>query len=337
MQIGVRFALCATGVVAGMVYQPAFGQSEVRRQNYQMVLQATGDWSGNYQPEGIGFHDNTVVLYDYEASCINELGPEYVDMECHIDALTSAIERKIPEGFTGIAILDFESWPLSLYNKNYEEFREIRIQAQLQLHPEFTYKQAEDLAAEIYLPYVQEFYLRSLEIARAMRPEASWGYYSNIYADRWSPQNATRRWVNDQSLWLWDEVDVLCPYGYTGVDESDPRHETIEALVIDKTREAVRIAELVRDRTGKRPLVLTYLNPRIVYWGISGHEGDWLTPEQMHNHILGAWVGGSDGFVLWQSVGDDKYRRPEPELIEYLDSVVLDAVKTLRLGRWALE
>lgn len=319
---------CAVVVIALGVAssQQALGQNRVNKKDFKLILQTSGEWSGNYTGNSIGFTDRTIILYQHFAGEVNLQGPEFMNMEAHLRKLRSAIREHVPTGYRGLVIMDYEAWPLSLYNVNWPHIRDPRIQRQLDLHPGWTYEQAERQAALEYLPYVQDFFLRSYETAKTMRPEATWGFYSLVNADRWEPANGYRRWVNNQSNWLWDKVDAICPYGYVGLYQMDSGHITVESLIADKSAEAVRLANSVKQRTGYRPYVFTYVNPRVVRWGLSTYEGLWLAQPQIDRIFEAAWAGGADGFILWQAVGDEPGRYTESEYIQILETRVKQAV-----------
>ncbi len=318
-------------LVAGLTLvfsSPVFGGDD-----FTIFLQTTGDWSGSYTGEDLGLSNDTVVLYQHLAGDLDERGPEYVDMESHLAALARGIDRYVPQGFSGLAILDYELYPLSLYNQTHTAIREPRIQAQLDAHPGIGRDEAERLAAEAYLPYARRFFLESLRTAKQLRPDAKWGYYSLVRADRNLPMDDRRKWVNDQSNWFWEEVDVICPYAYTGYHELDPEHVRVEELMVDKTREAVRIADGVLERTDHRPMVYPYMSARTVYWGLSQYEGQWATQSQLSNFFRAARQGGADGLILWQSVKDsDDRRRTESEYVQTLDTTVQQALREVRMG-----
>lgn len=329
---------CVPSLVAALLTVPvspdALGWSG--NSDFHLYLQTTGDWSGTFTGADLGLDANTRILYEHNAGCLSEQGPEYVDMEAHLAALRTGIDRYLPPDFDGLAILDYEGYPLSLYNKNYSAIREPRIEAVLRQQPSLSREQALAVADAAYQPAVRRFFLESLDLAKQMRPNAKWGYYSLVAADRNAPATEETRALNDRSTWLWDRVDVICPYSYTGYFELDPEHERIETLMRDKAQEAVRLSRDVESRTGRRPPVYPYVSIRTVYWGLSEYEGSWATAPQVRNFLTAARDGGADGVVLWQSVkNSDPKRRTESEYIDAINTTLAGVLEELEMGSFA--
>lgn len=335
---------CAAFAVAtlGLTTPATFAFDPVPKDEFKMLLQVRGDWSGSYTGEELALDDNTFIFVQSEGGRLHPDGPEYVDMEDHLAQLDRYIDRKLPPDFDGVAILDYEMWPCTLYHNGWSALREERVDQVLAENPSLSPEEALEIAAAEYKVAAQNFFLPTLEKAREKRPNAKWGFFP-MTAYLQNPNhpfnpgvNDDVRWINDQSDWLWDAVDVIVMPGYNGWHESEEEHLGIEDAMPDKSGELARIADCVLQRTGRRPLCLQYVHLQVLGWGDSQHRGDWYAPEQVRDTIERVYEGGADGLVFWQRVLADGIESPtEEEFVEVIDTDVRAALEELQLGSFA--
>ncbi len=304
--------------------------------SFTLILQTSGDWSGNYTGSYLGFTDHTRILYEHEAAAFNPNGPEYVNFEEHIAKFISAVHEKVPEGFNGIAIIDYEGYPLTLYSPcHHPDICEPRIAQEFTLYPDITLEEAERRANEKYEPFIKKYFLEPLRKAKELRPNAQWGFYSRLSGDRNLPTDDRHRWKNDQVDWLWNESNVITRSIYPYWHENEPHWPRTRDLMQDKIEEAARLARNVQTQTGRKPVVLSYVSSRVMS-NQSQYQGQWVTQTQISDQLRSSSSGGADGVIFWENVRNDRPPNPtEQEYIHFLDTIVKASLMELQMGVFA--
>lgn len=333
--LGLLASACLAIIAILGCVQSLQASESVDKCDFKLYLQTTGDWSFDFDGAELGFSDHTRILYQHRAGDMPDEGPEFIDLDAHLAALAEGIERDVPAGFDGVLILDYEKYPASLYSPWHTKIRDPRIAAEHELEPGISDEEAERRAAEKYLPHVQRVYLESIRKVWELRPDAKVGMYGMISGDRNLEVDDRYRWINDQSMWLFEAVDVIARPIYTIWHETDERWSWYGPLFEDKVRESVRLAAAVEEQRGRRPLVLPYVHGRITDTK-SDHADAWLSGSQLCEILNWAHAGGADGCLFWQPCFDDIEPHPtESEYIEVVNSNVRDALEAAELGIFA--
>ena len=299
--------------------------------DFRLLLQTTGDWSGRRDTGALGFSENTRIVYQWPGGDLPVEGPEYVDMDKHLAALTSWIEANVEADFDGVGILDYERYPATLYDPWHHGIIESRIEAEKAMDPGISHEEALRRAEKKYQPHIQRVLLGSLNRARQLRPDAAWGYYSFVLYDNHLPVDDHFRWINDQVSWLWEEVDVIALSLYPWWYQDEPLWPVGRDLLPDKIAEARRLASSAESASGTRPIVLPYQTSEVVSVG-SPHYRKFITPQQTLDYLSAAVKAGADGVILWQHLSDEDPRyKTEEQYWQILDGQVKSAVESLGL------
>ncbi len=325
--------LLTAALTAGSAF--AGPNEPIPKEDFRLILQTTGDWSREYSGSEHGLSDHTIILYEYWAGVLDDRGPEYVDMEAHLDRLRGCIESSVPEGYDGVLIIDYEKYPLSLYCPWYTDIREPRIQAELDRAPGITEEEAERRAAAKYLPHVKNFFLETIRVAKEMRPEAKLGFYGLVSTDRNLPVDDYHRGINDHSSWFYDAVDVITISMYPFWHETEQYWPRVRDLMSDKVAESVRLRDEAELRTGKEKLAMPYMHLRVSNTRSAYHD-QWVPHSQASDCLEHAWLGGADGAIYWQAVRAELDPFPtEPEYVEQIEGLLAPVIEELELGAYA--
>ncbi|MFG0329527.1 MAG: hypothetical protein ACF8PN_06450 [Phycisphaerales bacterium] len=330
----------ATVAVAGWMMAPG-ADAQLPKAEFDVKLQTSGDWSGSYCGEDLGLNDHTIILYENSIFPPGRNKPKWpdnleeLDFDLYYSNLEAAVLREVPEGFDGIVIIDIERYPVSLYQPWNREYRDPRIEHEIRLDPGISYEEAERRAAERHLPLSQALFGEGVRRAQELRPDAKWGLYGQLSSDRNLPIDDHYRWINDQSAWLWQQVDVITRPIYSIWYETDQYWPRVRDLMSDKVAEAVRLADEAERVTGREKLAYAYCHFRVA-GSNSRHAREWLTDQQVQDMLDHSWMSGADGALIWQVVRENRSDYPtEPVYINYLEDSLDLALANLGLGAYA--
>ena len=100
------------------------------------------------------------------------------------------IEQITNESFQGLGIIDFESWR-PIFRQNWGSlapYRDRSVQIVRQRYPFWDNKSQEREAVEAFEKWGRIFMEETLKTAKALRPNATWGYYAYPYCYNLTPQ-----------------------------------------------------------------------------------------------------------------------------------------------------
>uniref|UniRef100_A0A8C2XN14 Hyaluronidase n=1 Tax=Cyclopterus lumpus TaxID=8103 RepID=A0A8C2XN14_CYCLU len=180
--------------------------------------------------------------------------PQLVDLQEHRDLAEDDIEFYITGNRPGLAVLDFEEWrPQWVRNWGSKDiYRQISIETVQENNPWMTEDEVEARAQASFERGARRYFVRSIRIGKALRPNRLWGYY--LYPDCYNydynqdmagftgecpPIEKDR---NDNLLWLWKESTALFPSIYLELTLRD----TLQArhYVRHRIQEAMRVSIL---------------------------------------------------------------------------------------------
>lgn len=145
----------------------------------------------------------------------------------------------------------------------------------------------------------QAIFTATVREVKRLRPHARVGFYSQGIN-----QPSAGAGEDNRLLWLWEEVDVLCPSIYP---RTHPFNATAEASFVNSTvSEAVRAARLVKQLRDSRgdtrppPAVMPYARALVSEGGVPLTRGQLACAIQISAGV------GADGVILWGSSGDYK-------------------------------
>lgn len=162
------------------------------------------------------------------------------------------------------------------------------------------------------------YMIETIQMAKALRPKAQWGYYAFPYCFNNEGQIKCSAQVvteNNQIDWLWREIDLLMPSAYLS---SKLATDKVYNFVAGRVRESKRIASK-RTRTSE---ILTYF--RYVY----SDNRKLLTESDTIKSFQAMKSEGSNGIILWGSSSDLQTKEKCQEFKEYLQSTLGPAVRS---------
>mmetsp|Transcript_9926 Transcript_9926/g.25446 ORF Transcript_9926/g.25446 Transcript_9926/m.25446 type:complete len:424 (+) Transcript_9926:48-1319(+) len=225
--------------------------------------------------------------------------PQVANITAHTEALAADVGAAIPDpDFSGLAIIDWEAWrPLTSENDDslscYTEYSKRLVRAEGGSNSGNATWVAEE-AASRFDAGAQAFFTATVREIKRLRPKARVGFYSQGIDS--SASN------DDRLLWLWTEVDVLCPSIYP---RTHPFNASTEAMSVNATvTEAIRAAALVgalREARGdprSRPAVMPYARALVSSGGVALSRGQLACAIQIPAGLA------ADGVILWGSSSD---------------------------------
>ncbi len=270
-----------------------------------------------------------VILYQHRTGLYPMAGPHLsadpAYMQAHLEELVRDVAEQIPDpNFSGIAILDYESFP-AVWDRVWntpsdkgpeyrdDDFRDDWTDHIRSVHAGFdamSETEQQDLLRETWEAAVADLFTQSINTARSVRPKAKWGFYGYPYRffkhRREAPENVISYGgghyhgseLNDRLQWMWDAVDIVTPSIYALRPVGEPTDECQDyctaaedlAYVTNMIQEARRVAN------GKPvlPFVAT------IYAARRGCEYlQTLNDDSLYGQIVGPALAGADGVLLW--------------------------------------
>ena len=145
--------------------------------------------------------------------------PQLGNLTDHLDQVTKDVISKLPEGFSGLAVIDYEQWR-PLFKHNFDALDMYKMASEELVrkeHPDWTNKsQIEDEAEKEWNAAAKLFFESTLETAKGLRPKAQWGYYGfpRCYGKVGNFCTNGSQADNDRLQWLWDASTALYPRIY---------------------------------------------------------------------------------------------------------------------------
>ena len=140
--------------------------------------------------------------------------PQKANLTLHLDQVKKDVEKNCADAnYDKLLIIDWEAWFIPFY-MNYDSLSLYQVYSEdlvKQEHPEWADNatKVEEAAADAFNAAAQTFWVETVRTIKKMRPNAKVGFY--IY-----PVSAV---MSTELLWLWKEIDVLCPSYYASIAE----------------------------------------------------------------------------------------------------------------------
>lgn len=276
----------------------------------------------------------------------------------HMQKLRRDMDALVPRDFTGIVVIDYETWrPYWERTRNFSDRQnrfgdnlgfldlwhdtvKVTRAAEYNALPE---NRREQFVKDTYDEISLRFYMDTLLECKRLRPDAQWTffnfpkmrYFSNEtprgvigYGD--GSHEASR--INDKIQSLYDEMDVIVPSVY-------PQHWTVEGnsfvsfLPRKRQNRAPATAEFVRSMTaealrlggGDKP-VIPIISLRY-YIPVNLPERLWLNDVNIRAALQASKEAGASGLMLWEGIGTRReYGQLQTMVLERLAPAVLDIV-----------
>lgn len=337
------FVALAT-VLGGTIAGSARGSGGGGAGGFRLYWECGGTWSADYDVTALGYEpEHTVkMVYQADLGAFQEefvKGPDIFDMDAYYDAVARAIRIAVPNpGFDGMLLFNYEEFPATLYDPWRAEFVDPRVEAVLaneRLNPDgsMTWDEALEIAEWRYRPYSERCWLGTIAIARRLRPEAKVGFYS-VGVIFGANQGITEETylANQKQQWLSNRVDILCPSVYLW---PPPTEEwTQNGVLLEVMDEALRVAEVARQSTGRRPRVIPFV---ACTWRGQSCVDEVCDYDYYTQSLIEISGSGVDGLLQWMTVYDDREptKMNEAEYVDLIDTFIAPALEDANLGVFA--
>lgn len=240
---------------------------------------------------------------------INGGVPQAGDLALHLQMFKEGVTTWIPDvNWNGNAVLDFEAWTTVWELNNHPDnwhgarYQNESLRIVQQTHPEYNQTQLEAAAKQEFETAATEWFVKSLELGRQLRPLAKWGFYglpsneldlcssnnneSTVECSYDGPNGVVLKEYAARQSPIWAASDALFPsIYYPDALVGYPRNATgyVKAVV----------AECVR-------LVAKSNKPVYAYGWHAYHSGNQLIPvDEIINMYKVTKESGGEGVVLW--------------------------------------
>ncbi|CAG5120055.1 unnamed protein product, partial [Candidula unifasciata] len=209
--------------------------------------------------------------------------PQLANLTAHLDQLRKDIAKQIPASSTGYAVLDQEEWR-TLYDLNYGMYTVYKHASVVEANNK------QGSAEEEWNKSAREFMEQSLLEARAVRPNAHWGYY--LYPQTWGDAEQTRA-VNDRISWLCRASTGIYPSIYLRDMTSSEMKQRVESTL----NEAIRMRAMYGQAS----------TPIVAYTIV---QADNFFSKDILDYAIGLSAEmGIDGVIIW---GSSRRFKPNP-------------------------
>lgn len=262
--------------------------------------------------------------------------PQNASLSAHLAEIRRTIPLGVAENYTGIVAIDFEDWA-PIWSEDTSKdgwhsavYQNLSIALVLQAEPSLPLADAKAKAKEAFESAALEFFVETIKLCRALRPNARWGYYGFPQAFTFngydSPNGPTLRALNDRLQPLWDASDVLLPSIYLAQWHASPATlAKMNAAQINNTvLESVRLQTQTKHNPEIWPFMYPYYN--------SGRQNVTLTAEDTTASVAFPNALGATGLVVW---GDPSYKnRTVPGTVsqfqKYYKAVLAPTIMTVK-------
>nr|QHO60718.1 salivary hyaluronidase [Sergentomyia schwetzi] len=310
--------------------------------NFETLLTDLGIFhnaGGNFTGEKMRILYNPGLWPSLEhGKIINGGMPHHGNLTLHLDELEKYIEKNIPRNYTGLAVVDMESWrPVFRQNTGWMLVYRNLTQEEVQLENPSLAKALQDdptnkrlmnelfhKAAKIFEPNAKEFMEMSLEKLKKWRPGTKWGYYGFPYCfNMYGNTNATRREMcpdivqkeNNVTKWLFQAYNHWFPSVY--VPEENFSVDERRQLVQGRVKEFLRLKQMFNPRANIYPYV----------WFTYNLKDNYLTEEDLKNTLSTLKKGKMDGAVIWGSSKNVNSQNLCQELRDYINGTMRKVIE----------
>eukprot|EP01052_Picozoa_sp_SAG31_P034259 SAG31_NODE_3979_length_3700_cov_8.705915_2_plen_445_part_00 len=238
--------------------------------------------------------------------------PQLINMTDHLSQWRAAINQQFPDsGFTGVVALDWEAWfPIWSVNEAdprlFVYLNKSRELARQTLPVGASAAEVEETAKRQWSAAVKALFLQTLSTAKAMRPNASWGWY-DYPACKWGrgPDMCSGSSGNAMLAeldWLWRAVDFYAPSIYLCSPQTCPAW-TASANAARISKVVGSVAALAARQTTKKEIY-----PFIWYeyydTDTTAGKPTYLSHDDVLSSMLIPAKFGAAGVVIWGSWRD---------------------------------
>ncbi|GAB0087858.1 hypothetical protein DMENIID0001_022120 [Sergentomyia squamirostris] len=272
---------------------------------------------------------------------INGGMPHHGDLNLHLTELEQYIVKNIPKNYTGLIVIDMESWRpvfrqntgwmLIYRNLTQEEIKKEIPNLALALKNDPTNKSLQNTvftkAARLFEFFARAFMEQSMVELKKLRKDAKWGYYGFPYCfNMYGTTSATRteacpvivREENNETGWLFRAYDHWFPSVY--IPEEDFSPEERMKLVRGRANEYRRL----RNKFNVKAKIYPYV------WFVYNLKENYLTEGDLRNTLVSLKDGEMDGAVIWGASNNLNSKRLCEKLLEYTNTTMRKIIEELQ-------
>ncbi|VEN47085.1 unnamed protein product [Callosobruchus maculatus] len=244
--------------------------------------------------------------------------PQEGNLTDHLITFEILLQQLIPdESFSGIGIIDFESWR-PILRQNFgalSEYKTLSIEVEKRKHPIWTPAWLQKEAKRRFETAAKQFMEETLLVAKLMRPHATWGYYAYPYCFNMSPNNrrgpCPKEAVleNDRLEWLFNLEDNLYPSLYLSFKDSV--NDKVK-MVEGRMEESKRIVKNIPQHKN----IIPY------FWYKYHDMKEFVSKEDVFSIFTVLSSYSLDGLVIWGSSSDVNTKGKCIELYHYINEIL---------------
>uniref|UniRef100_A0A1V1WC22 Hyaluronidase n=1 Tax=Superstitionia donensis TaxID=311983 RepID=A0A1V1WC22_9SCOR len=283
----------------------------------------TGDKITLIYESGIGKYPHI----DPKKGDVNGGLPRLDSLDEHLKLAEKDIQKIIPNpNFNGLGIIDWEAWrPIWEYHwGSLGVYKNKTLDLVKKEHPSWSKQIIESTAKNLWESTAKQWMLKTLELAKNLRPHGMWCYYLfpdcyNYFGKDQPSQFFCNNMIksnNDRLSWMWDASAALCPSIY--FIEFQQKYNESQRIwyLYGKLSEAVRVS---RPHTQIYP----YINYMV-------HVSRIPVPKDQFWKMLSMTASlGLDGAVIWGSSGYLQSKKTCEDLEAYVENIIGPAVTTI--------
>nr|ACE75134.1 hyaluronidase [Glyptapanteles flavicoxis] len=250
--------------------------------------------------------------------------PQEGNLQSHLDLLKTHLEEQVQENFSGLGVIDFESWR-PIFRQNWASlapYRDLSIELETVRHKNWSKNAIKQHAVKLFESAGRLFMEETIKLAKQLRPHASWSYYAFPYCFNLTPNQPSASCdprvfkENDQLSWLWKMEDSIIPSLY--LRKSLTSHERSD-LIAGRLHEAARLGRKFPNRPILPYFWFKFLDQRDIY----------LSKEDILNSFKVMVKNGADGHIIWGSSQDFDNQQKCVIFKNYLNEILGPAVKEI--------
>ncbi|CAL4099652.1 unnamed protein product, partial [Meganyctiphanes norvegica] len=294
--------LTHTGITSGNPFKVYWNAPTVQCLSYNISFNLAQ--YGIIQNTNDSFYGDKVTIF-YDPGMFPKLPdrnggiPQNGSVTAHVKRFIQQVNDKMPQNFTGVAILDWETYyPSYLMSKN--DYREASKAWVRQQHPDWPNLDILNTAVRTFNDSAREYFQIPLMLGKELRPNATWGYYHYPYCHNYGPTGAhcmsNVMDHNNNMKWLYDYSGALFPSIYI-FKNSGWSPYTRRRNAKGRLTEAMRVRRN-SNKTGVEQPILPY------FWYRYHDDESLLDPLDVVNTLGLTKMYNLEGAVVWGSSRD---------------------------------
>ena len=230
--------------------------------------------------------------------------PIEAHLESHLAQVRRDVARLIPNpNWDGFAVIDYESWGVTLKPGAQGEYKERALGIARSLHPGASEHELDRIARTMWNQASIRFMLATIDLCKEMRPDAKWGFFGYPKIGFGPLEEDKRVALVSPQQPLLDHSDALYPEAYARrvtIDNNKGTYEYAPAGFYEN--HLVRLMRWSRRLAGPDKPILPYVTLR--YNGRTDRiKSQPLTDRDLETMLSVPIREGADGLILWAATG----------------------------------